>query len=71
MLGASNIIAFAATIDSRKARVFYERVLGLRPSEFSDALYLFETSPSPFRSALKRQGFRRSSRALPRARQMP
>jgi hypothetical protein len=30
MLGASNIIAFAATIDSGKARVFYERVLGLR-----------------------------------------
>jgi catechol 2,3-dioxygenase-like lactoylglutathione lyase family enzyme len=30
MLGGTNIIAFAATVDSAKARVFYEDVLGLR-----------------------------------------
>jgi catechol 2,3-dioxygenase-like lactoylglutathione lyase family enzyme len=30
MLGAFNIIAFAATVDSVNARIFYERVLGLR-----------------------------------------
>src|SRR5450631_2224875 len=30
MLGASHIVAFAATADSAKARAFYEGVLGLR-----------------------------------------
>jgi catechol 2,3-dioxygenase-like lactoylglutathione lyase family enzyme len=30
MLGASNVIAFAATVDSAKARAFYEYVLGLQ-----------------------------------------
>jgi predicted enzyme related to lactoylglutathione lyase len=30
MLGASNVIAFAATVDSAKARAFYEHVLGLQ-----------------------------------------
>jgi catechol 2,3-dioxygenase-like lactoylglutathione lyase family enzyme len=30
MLGASKIVAFAATVDSARSRSFYERVLGLR-----------------------------------------
>jgi predicted enzyme related to lactoylglutathione lyase len=42
MLGSSELVAFAATADLRRAREFYEQVLGLTVTEDSDFACVFD-----------------------------
>jgi catechol 2,3-dioxygenase-like lactoylglutathione lyase family enzyme len=49
MLQDSDVIAFAASADLRRARVFYEQVLGLRVTEQSDFACVFDANGTMLR----------------------
>ena len=49
MLQDSDVIAFAASADLRRARVFYEQVLGLRVTEESDFACVFDANGTMLR----------------------
>ena len=49
MLQAGEVIAFAASADLRRARVFYEQVLGLRVTEQNDFACVFDVNGTMLR----------------------
>ena len=49
MLGASEVIAFAASADLPQARAFYEQVLGLRVLEQNDFACVFDANGTMLR----------------------
>jgi predicted enzyme related to lactoylglutathione lyase len=49
MLGSSELVAFAATADLRRAREFYEQVLGLTVTQDTDFACVFDASGTMLR----------------------
>jgi predicted enzyme related to lactoylglutathione lyase len=49
MLGSSELVAFAATADLRRAREFYEQVLGLTVTDDTDFACVFEAGGTMLR----------------------
>jgi len=49
MLGTADLIAFAATTDLDRARVFYEQVLGLTVTEQTDLACVFDANGTMLR----------------------
>ena len=49
MLQAGDVIAFAASADLRRARAFYEQVLGLRVTEQNDFACVFDANGTMLR----------------------
>ena len=49
MLQASEVVAFVGSADLRRARVFYEQALGLRPIEHNDFACVFDANGTMLR----------------------